>query len=284
MRPLFVVVLIVGLVALPVVAQETDSSTPTPPRPPQTSARAASMSVYVVDLFTTAPELLRVSPQPLFAGKCKKQDGTVAITLIVDSVGAPRNPMVSRSLSADLNMMALQIATTDQFKPGTHNGIPVAVTMGLEVSMQGCIERAKDESGRKIDLFHLRSQPTQKLLPSPQLLSELKLGSNIGSPSYTDGPHVYRVGGNIKAPIPLNSVEARYTTAARKARIEGVCLVSFIVDANGTPLNLKVIKSLDPGLDQNALNAVSKYRFKPAMNNDKPVPVILTVEVNFQLK
>jgi outer membrane biosynthesis protein TonB len=48
------------------------------------------------------------------------------------------------------------------------------------------------------------------------------------------------------------------------------------------PQNPKVLRTLDYGLDQNAVDAVMRYRFKPAMRDGEPVPVIITVEVNFQ--
>jgi len=55
-----------------------------------------------------------------------------------------------------------------------------------------------------------------------------------------------------------------------------------VVDKNGMPQNPKVLRTLDYGLDQNAVDAVMRYRFKPAMRDGEPVPVIITVEVNFQ--
>jgi TonB family protein len=83
--------------------------------------------------------------------------------------------------------------------------------------------------------------------------------------------------------VPLYTPEAHYTPEAKKAEIKGKCLVSFIVDQQGMPKNIRIIQSLDTGLDQNAMDAVAKYRFKPAMRNGEPVSVVLTSEVNFQL-
>jgi protein TonB len=100
----------------------------------------------------------------------------------------------------------------------------------------------------------------------------------------SDGSGVNRIGSGVTAPIPLNSVEAHYTKEARKARIQGNCYVSVVIDANGMPQNPKVIRSLDPGLDQNALDAVSKYRFKPAMKDGHPVPVMLTIQVSYKIQ
>jgi len=98
------------------------------------------------------------------------------------------------------------------------------------------------------------------------------------------GGGVYRVGGGISAPVPLNSVEAEFSDEARRAKYQGVCLIQMIVDAQGNPQNPRVIRPLGMGLDEKALEAVRKYRFKPAMKDGKtPVPVMITVEVNFRL-
>ena len=83
--------------------------------------------------------------------------------------------------------------------------------------------------------------------------------------------------------MPLNSVSAEYTNPAREAKINGICIIQLIVDSYGLPQNPRVVRSLDKGLDQNALKAVRQYRFKPAMKGDQPVAVMITVEVNFKL-
>ena len=115
------------------------------------------------------------------------------------------------------------------------------------------------------------------------------LGSGQGNgygPGYGGnvGGGVYRVGGGISAPVPLNTVEAEFSDEARRAKYQGVCLIEMIVDAHGNPVDPHVIRALGMGLDEKALEAVRKYRFKPAMKDGKtPVPVMITVEVNFRL-
>jgi TonB family protein len=102
-------------------------------------------------------------------------------------------------------------------------------------------------------------------------------GGNIGG-------GLYRVGGGVSPPQPLNSVEAEFSDEARRAKYQGVCLISLIVDAQGNPQNPRVVRALGMGLDEKAIEAVKKYKFKPAMKDGKtPVPVMITVEVNFRL-
>jgi len=55
------------------------------------------------------------------------------------------------------------------------------------------------------------------------------------------------------------------------------------VDEKGNPRELKVIRPLGLGLDQKAIEAVEKWKFKPGMKDGKPVAVQATIEVNFRL-
>jgi len=55
------------------------------------------------------------------------------------------------------------------------------------------------------------------------------------------------------------------------------------VDENGVPQEIKVVRSLGLGLDQKAIEAVQKWRFKPGLKDGKPVPVSANIEVNFRL-
>lgn len=98
------------------------------------------------------------------------------------------------------------------------------------------------------------------------------------------GGGVYRVGGGISAPIAINAPEAEFSDEARRAKYQGVCLVSLIVDAQGNPQNPRVVRPLGMGLDEKALEAVRQYKFKPALKDGRtPVPVMITVEINFRL-
>ena len=60
-------------------------------------------------------------------------------------------------------------------------------------------------------------------------------------------------------------------------------VLRLVVDSSGRPRDLKVIRSLGLGLDEKAIEAVEKWKFRPGYKDGKPVPVEATVEVNFRL-
>jgi len=103
-----------------------------------------------------------------------------------------------------------------------------------------------------------------------------KPAANSSQPAYRVhvGPAESRL---LYAPDP------EYTEAARHNPIEGTVVLSAAVDENGVPRNIQLVKSLDPGLDQNAIAAVQKWKFKPWIKDGKPQTVPVTVELNFGL-
>ena len=60
-------------------------------------------------------------------------------------------------------------------------------------------------------------------------------------------------------------------------------LVTFIVPGSGVPEKISIIHPVGLGLDEKAVEAVRKYKFKPATRNGEPVPVEINVDVNFQI-
>jgi protein TonB len=97
------------------------------------------------------------------------------------------------------------------------------------------------------------------------------------------GGGVYKIGGGVSQPSLLSKVEPEYSEEARKAKWQGTVVLSLIVDEKGHPQGIKVSKSLGLGLDQKAIEAVEKWRFKPGMKDGKAVAVYATIEVNFRL-
>jgi TonB family protein len=97
------------------------------------------------------------------------------------------------------------------------------------------------------------------------------------------GGGLYHVGGGVSAPQLIYSPDPEFSDEARRAKYQGVCVVSLIVDAQGNPQRVAVVRHLGMGLDEKAVEAVKQYKFKPATLQGKPVPVEVNIEVNFRI-
>ena len=109
-------------------------------------------------------------------------------------------------------------------------------------------------------------------------------GSGIGpgSGGNTGGGPMH-IGGGVSKPVVLYSVEPEFSEEARKAKFSGNVEVYLWVDEDGKPSHIRVVRGVGMGLDDKAVEAVRKYKFKPAMKDGKPVKVDLYIDVNFQI-
>jgi periplasmic protein TonB len=97
------------------------------------------------------------------------------------------------------------------------------------------------------------------------------------------GGGVMRPGGGVSAPQVIFSVDPEFSDEARRAKYQGICLVALIVDAQGNPQRVHVVRPLGMGLDEKAVEAVRQYKFKPAYYQGHPVAVEVNIEVNFRI-
>ncbi len=97
------------------------------------------------------------------------------------------------------------------------------------------------------------------------------------------GGGVFRVGGGVSAPTLLFKVEPEYSEEARKAKFQGTVVLSCEVTERGVCQNVKVLRALGLGLDEKAIEAVRKWKFRPGVKDGRPVTVLAQIEVNFRL-
>jgi TonB family protein len=91
---------------------------------------------------------------------------------------------------------------------------------------------------------------------------------------------------NDSSMLPLRAIsveDPQYTDSARRKKINGQVILAVALNAQGTIDDVKVVRSLDKGLDQAAIDAVKQWKFSPAIKDGKPVAAQLEVEIQFRI-
>ena len=108
-------------------------------------------------------------------------------------------------------------------------------------------------------------------------------GLGVGSGGGTGGG-VYRPGGRVSPPTLLLQVKPIYSDEAMRLKIQGSVLLEAMVQRDGTTRDIRVIRSLDPGLDRQAVLAVEKWRFNPGRRDGEPMDVLVTIVLDFRIQ
>src|SRR6185437_5631515 len=87
----------------------------------------------------------------------------------------------------------------------------------------------------------------------------------------------------ITQPVLLSKVEPEYSEEARRTKLQGTVLLRVVVNERGAAERIVVSHGLGLGLDERAIDAVRKWRFRPAMRGRRAVPAAALVEVSFRL-
>jgi protein TonB len=103
----------------------------------------------------------------------------------------------------------------------------------------------------------------------------------VKPPAPDQGP--VRVGGAVRAPQKLREVNPVYPPMAQAARVQGIVIIEATIGEDGRVVNARILRSVAL-LDQAAIDAVRQWQYTPTLLNGQPVPVIMTVTVNFSLK
>jgi TonB family protein len=89
--------------------------------------------------------------------------------------------------------------------------------------------------------------------------------------------------GRISEPVLLRKVDPDYSEQARSAKVQGMVLVRIDVDEKGDPENLRIARGLGLGLDEKALEAIAKWKFRPGLRDGRPAAMPALIEVQFRL-
>jgi TonB family protein len=148
----------------------------------------------------------------------------------------------------------------------------------------------------------------QAILETPEVLDEISADLNIGDisappgrgqgvegtgtgkssgegPAAGAGDGIYTLGSGVTNPIPINQTIPSYTDDAIKAKVQGVVLLQAIIRKDGSVTDFKVLRGLGYGLEEKAIEEIAtNWKFRPGTLNGRPVNVLATIEVQFNLR
>jgi TonB family protein len=178
---------------------------------------------------------------------------------------SPAAASVANLLRPGADWQAYEIVRRDEFLSVTLND-NVVVSRRVPAMLDGSIAIHVEGAPARVRNVVVRSEPV--------------------SPGSLTAGGVYRLGGDITAPVAVLVPNPKYTPQAIAARIEGVVRLECVVLPTGACADIQVVRSLDPtlGLDQEAIRSVSQWRFKPGLRLGQQVPVGITIEVAFALR
>jgi TonB family protein len=230
-----------------------------------TPAAIPKIATIVPDTSEITPGRLVYKVDPQYPKEARKQNlqGTVVLQVTVEKNGNVTDIAI---LSGDLILAdsAVDAVSTWKFEPYTQSGSPV------QASQKASFNFVLGEKIGKLD--------TQ--LPPPTSATSRSTVAESELPS--DGK-VYRVGPGITPPRAIYAPSPEYSEAARKIKFQGTCVLSLIVGPDGQARDIKVIRALGKGLDAKAVEAVSEWKFQPAMRDGEAVAVLIDVETQFHL-
>jgi TonB family protein len=188
-------------------------------------------------------------------------NGFSLLGFVVDVDGTASGIEVQQSHGAAFDAAAIDAIKQTKFQAGILDGKPVPVRVYARVRF---FDDQRPAYPRIIN----------RLLPNGGMnggFGQPPIGNRSPTRAYDTPP--------VATYIPV----AEYSEQARKAKFNGVVLVSILVNEEGVPIDPKITRSVGMGLDEKAVESVLQYKFKPAMKDGAPVEARIMVEVNFRL-
>lgn len=204
-----------------------------------------------------------------------------------DSSGQPLNPpsagqwlfyggiyVEKLDLSKEtLRLEGPQVAPTGQKKKGKPVFVPIGKSITVEIHLDQPLVSADQAQVVMDHVFFLGAEALQHTNP------EYRRSDNASSA----GPVYSSAKEGVKFPQALYTPEPDFSEQARKARYQGTAILNVVVDKDGNTSRIRLERPLGMGLDENAMERLKTWRFKPGTYNGQPVAVEINIEVSFNL-
>ena len=266
MRNVCILVAFVGLLTIPVYGQEEaarstqDGSQNTKPAPPA----ADKDGVYRIGPGITPPVLTNpVAPEVPPTVDNRVPSLHFQFQVVVGADGSIKLRDVFPNGPSRFLDNAITAVKHSTFHAGSLSGLPVPVLVCVGVAYSP-----------------FRAPSTQIVDCDQERLRRVDEGIYSGPP--VDDP--FKLPPGATPPRATHTVVAEYSDEARRARYEGSGLISLIVNEEGLPTEIHIERHLGYELDEKMIEAVSQYRFQPAILDGKPIAVRIRIQISFRLR
>jgi TonB family protein len=251
--------------ALSLFAADKSKDKPLYPCGDEHPASAGACATTPVATHTVLPEYTEAARQAKLAGR-------VVLSLVVNKKGLPSDVHVVTSLGQGLDEQAMAAVERWKFTPGTYKDHSVAVTVKVPLYFEHC-GSARDSSPNANE----DAPPTHYLFPAPGTEFSILESNDKNLRKVT---HLYDCGGSIGvspkmacAPALIHAPNPRYTEEAKRVGLQGIVLVSLVVNQHGNVQDVHVVQSIGQPVDDEAVAAAKQWKFRPAAYDDLPVAV-----------
>jgi|HubBroStandDraft_1064217.scaffolds.fasta_scaffold19382_4 TonB family protein len=171
----------------------------------------------------------------------------------------------------------------------------LATQLSATAVLTGTIERAGDRWNLLVELLNVSNakigpeEATDISIADPQRsldgIEPFEMERSISTHVTTHGSAGARAGVNgAGVPMCIYCPPPSYPETARKAKFQGTVVLQVTVETNGRADNISVLRGSPFGFNEEAIKAVSLWKFRPASGEDgKPVSVLVPIEVTFRL-
>jgi TonB family protein len=127
-------------------------------------------------------------------------------------------------------------------------------------------------SGKEIFTMHV-DMPNLTSASGSWILNFAQLDDNL--------PVYERPKGKLSGPVALRKVDPKYPQSAIKQRIDGEVILYAIIRKDGHVDSIQLVRGIDPLLDQNAMEALARWEFRPATREGQPVDLEAVIHIPF---
>lgn len=228
--------------------------------------------------------------------------GRVICTFVINADGSVSDAKVAKSVDPLLDNEAIRvISTMPKWNPGKHHGKPVRVRYTIPITFRipvsgpaevGTVPSVGEQEGTKVKPVASDSVAVKGVVEQMpefaactyEITRWITKNTNKG-PKRVAVKEIYNnPGGAVGLRTFLNQ-HVKYPAIAEENGVQGRVVCSFVVEKDGSITNVEVVKPVDPSLNKEALRVVSMMpKWKPGMQDGKPVRVKYTVPVSFFLQ